>query len=210
MTTVINLPTVPFAQCDFDPVRPSSVERMEGRRVEAQSTGTPYWVAKYRTGFLTREQSGFMAAFRTLCSDNGGVFAAYDIDRQKPLKYLGGFPAGFSGQGNVRSFINSRSVDIDTLPPFFELVPGDYLEIRRTLLVRSLHLVTEHVIASAAGRATVNFNYPIDLQHFKVPSSVHFEQASCLMQIDAGSWSATKSMQDRPVSFSATEVFFYE
>lgn len=210
MVDIIALPSVPFAQCDFDPVRPSNTERMEGRRVESQSTGTPYWIAKYRTGFLTRDQSGLMAAFRTLCSDNGGVFAAYDIDRQKPFKYLGGFPAGFNGQGNVRSFINSLSVDVDGLPANFELVPGDYLEIRRTLLVRSLHLVTQPVIASAAGRATVNFNYPIDLQHFKVPCSVHFERASCLMQIDPGSWSASKSMQDRPVSFSATEMFFYE
>lgn len=210
MVDIVELPAVPFAQCDFDPIRPSSTERMEGRRVESQSTGTPYWTASYKTGFLTREQAGRMAAFQMLCGDNGGVFRAYDIDRQRPLMYLAGFPSGFSGNATVRGFNNSRSVEVGSLPAAFQLVVGDYLEIRKTALVRSLHRITALSTASASGVATIRFDYPIDLQHFRVPCTAHFEQASCLMQIDPGSFSAPKSMADRAVSFTATEMFFYE
>jgi hypothetical protein len=210
MVAVVNLPSVPFSQCEFDPIRPSSTERMDGRRVEAQSTGTPYWVAKYRTDFLDREQAGLMTAFQMKCSDNGGFFLGYDIDRQKPLKYLGGFPAGFAGLANVRSFISSVSAELQDLPAGFQLVEGDYLEFRRSTFVRSLHRILAATTASAAGRATVQFSYPVDLQHFVVPCVVNFYQASCLMQIDAGSWSAPRSMADRNVSFSATEMFYYE
>lgn len=207
---LVNLPAVPFAQCEFDAIRPSSSERMEGRRVEGQSTGTPYWVAKYRTDFLTREQSGQMASFRMKCSDNGGFFLGYDIDRQRPLKYLGGFPAGFNGDANVRSFINTRSAELQDLPPLFQLVEGDYVEFRRSNLLRSLHTIAAPVTGTAAGRATIQFDYPIDLQHFAVPCTVHFHRASCLMQIDPGSWSAPRAMADRNVSFTATEMFYYE
>lgn len=210
MVDIVELPAVPFAQCEFDPVRPSSTERMEGRRVESQSTGTPYWTASYKTDFLTREQAGLLAAFQMLSGDNGGVFRAYDVDRQRPLKYLGGFPAGFNGNATVRGFNNSRSVEAGGLPSGFQLVAGDYLEIRKSTLVRSLHRVTAAATASAAGIATIKFDYPIDLQHFTVPCTVHFERASCLMQIDPGSFSAPKSMADRTVSFTATEMFFYE
>lgn len=208
MVDIVELPSVPFSQCEFDPVRPSSSERMEGRRVEGQSFGTPYWGAKYKTDFLTREQSGIMSAFRTLCGDDGGVFRAYDVDRQRPLRYLGGFPVGFNGSGSVRSFLNTTSADIESLFSGFELCPGDYIEFRMSALVRSLHVITKPAIANAAGRMTVEFKYPIDLQHFKLPCTVHFEQASCLMQIDPGSWSAPKSMADRSVSFTATEMFY--
>lgn len=208
MTTIINLPDVPFAACEFDPIRPTSTERMEGRRVESQATGTPYWVAKYRTDFLTREKAGLMSAFKTKAGDNGGLFLAFDIDRQKPLRYLGGFPGGFAGEANVRSFINSRSAELQDLPGVFELVPGDYVEFRRSSLLRSLHYITAPAVASSAGRVTIEFEYPIDLQHFSVPCVVNFHRASCLMQIDPGSWSAPKAMADRNVSFSATEMFF--
>lgn len=210
MVTVVNLPAVPFAQCEFDPIRPSSSERMEGRRVEGQSTGTPYWVAKYRTDFLTREQAGLMAAFRMECSDNGGLFLAYDIDHQRPLKYLGGFPVGFTGNATVRSFINSLSVEVQDLPAGFQLVKGDYVELRRSTSLRSLHIVTAAATANAAGVVSLSIKYPVDLEYFKTPCTAHFYQAACLMQIDPGSWSAPKSMADRNVSFTATEMFFDE
>lgn len=164
MVDIVELPTVPFAQCEFDPIRPSSTERMEGRRVESQSTGTPYWVAKYKTDFLTREKAGLMSAFQMLCGDNGGVFRAFDVDRQRPLKYLGGFPSGFNGNATVRGFNNSRSVEVGSLPSGLQFVVGDYLEIRKTALVRSLHRITAAATASASGVATIKFDYPIDLQ----------------------------------------------
>jgi hypothetical protein len=215
MTTPISLPNVPFVSCDFNPVRPRAIERMEGRRTESQSAGTPYWTASYKTTFLSESDMGIMDAFMMQAGDDGETFLGYDVFRPRPIlmdtkvplsgtKAVGG---SFNGTAALQEITDSRTIVVEGLPAGFKLSPGDYVEIRMSALLRSLHRIMASATANSGGVVTLSIKYGLDLQHFTTEAVVNFEKPSCLMQIDPGSFSGTKSWSDRRPSFSATEVF---
>lgn len=209
------LPNLPYADCEFDPVQPWDTNRMEGRRTESVGSITPYWVAKYRFDFLRREYLGIVDAFMMRVGGNGGTFIAYDVSRPRPIahdtgKPLTGTRAGggsFDGTANLKTIVNSREIVVDDLPANFKLSRGDYVEIRQSSLVRSLHRIIVDSQADGDGEVTLPILYGLDTQNFTTAATVHFEKASCLMQIDPGSWSASKAMSARTPSFTATEMF---
>lgn len=215
MVSPISLPNLPYADCEFDPVQPWDTNRMEGRRTESVGGVTPYWVAKYRFDFLRREHLGMVDAFMMRVGGDGGTFAAYDVSRPRPIahdtgKTLTGTRAGggaFDGTAVLEDILSSREVVVAGLPAFFQLSRGDYIEIRQATLVRSLHRIIEDQSANGSGRVTLPIRYGLDTGVFTTDATVRFEKASCLMQIDAGSWSASKAMSARTPSFTATEVF---
>jgi hypothetical protein len=216
MANPINLPAIHFASCEFDPVRPRDTNRMEGRRTESQSFGTPYWVAKYTTPWMETEDFGLMDAFMMSAGDDGETFLAYDAFRPRPIlqdnhKPLSGTKAAggaFNGDAVLQTIVSALMITVSGLPAGFKLSPGDYVEIRKSLTVRSLHRVSAFATSNGSGNCTFPIKYALDLQTFTLPCTVHFEKPSCIMQIDPGSWSASKSWESRSVSFSATEVFF--
>lgn len=216
MVTVVSLPAVGFTQCDFDPVRPRDTNRMENRRTEAQSFGTPYWVAKYTAARMTYQEFGLLDAFMMSAGDDGEVFTAYDVFRPRPILMDTGVPlsgtkaagGAFNGDGVLQSITNALTITISGLPAGFQLSPGDYVEVRKSASIRSLHRIKTAATANSSGVVTLSIKYALDLQNFTLPCTVHFEKPSCLMQIDPGSWSGSKSWASRSPSFSATEVFF--
>lgn len=216
MATLITLPPVKFVECDFKPVRPRDTNRMEGRRTEAQTFGTPYWTAAYRAGALTPTQEGLIRAFMMQAGDDGEVFAGYDAWRPRPVamdlgRPLSGTKAGggaFNGDAVLNSIPSSTLIAVGGLPASFKLSPGDYVEIRKSPTIRSLHLVSAAATANGSGICTFPIKYALDLQTFTLPCTVHFEKAACIMQMDPGSYSGPKSWASREPSFSATEVFF--
>lgn len=216
MASPLVLPQVGYTSCKFDPLRPRDVERMEGRFTEAQTFGTPFWKATYKTGWLRYDQYGLMDAFMMTAGDDGETFIAYDAFRPRPIKYdqyvpLSGTKASggaFNGDAVLRSIIDSRNIVVDGLPAAFQLSVGDYVEVRKSPTVRSLHRITAAATSNGSGVVTLSIKYGLDTGIFTLPCTVHFEKPSCLMQIDPGSVSAPKSWEDRGFSFSATEVFF--
>lgn len=217
MADPINLPAIPWAEVNLTPVSPANVSMMEGRRSEVMASLTPYWVASYKTGTLTREQSGLFDAFLMKADARGGfTFLAYDPWRPRPIamdtgKPLSGTKSGggaFTGQAVLQTISNSRQVVIAGLPAGFKLLPGDYIEFRKSLLIRSMHRVMEPATATNFGVVTVSILYGLDTQIFTTSAAVHFEKPCTVMMMDPGSSSAPKSLNNREISFSATEVFF--
>ncbi len=218
MIDPIQLPLVDFTSCTFDPIQPRDVERMEGRFTEAQNFGTPYWVASYTTGWLEQEQYGLMDAFMMQANNSGQTFLAYDPFRPRPIFYnadfkpLSGVKAGgggsFNGDANLSVITNPTTISVNGLPAGFRLLPGDYIEIRKSPTLRSLHRIMTAATADASGLVALTIRYPLDTETFTLPCTVHLEKPACLMQIDPGSVSAPKSWENRGFTFSATEVFF--
>lgn len=368
MATLITLPSAKFVECDFKPIRPRDTNRMESRKTESQTFGTPYWTASYRLGALTDVEQGLMRAFMMQAGDDGEIFAAYDAMRPRPVAYADGnyFPgenfsnllvnpgfesgaltpwvnvtgasvvtgsghsgtkmclldkgatgigagtqrqivqvvdgivpgkqyqlsawlnsggsvatAGaslsiewrnaanavissstvvanvgygaswasvggaavapigavraltyallgttgalqtlllddlsfsrwetFVGNATLQSITNALNIVVSGVPAGFKLSLGDYVEIRKTPTVRSLHLITAAATANSSGVVTLSIKYALDLQTFTLPCTVHFEKPCCTMQIDPGSWQGPKSWAAREPSFSATEVFY--
>ncbi len=217
MPDPISIPLVDFASCTFDPVQPRSLDRMEGRFTEGQTFGTPYWVASYTTGWLEQDQYGLMDAFMMQASDSGQAFLAYDPFRPRPVTYnkqfqpLSGTKAAggvFNGDAVLSQIGSPTSITVSGLPAAFRLLPGDYVEIRKSPTLRSLHRIMAPATANASGVVTLTIRYPLDIGVFKLPCTAHFEKPSCLMQLDPGSVSAPKSWGDRGFNFTATEVFF--
>lgn len=218
MATPINLPAVKWLECNFDPQRPRATDRMEGRRTEGQTVGTPWWAATYKTGWLQEAEMGALDAFMMQAGDDGETFLGYDIFRPRPILMdakvpLSGTKAGggtFNGTATLNSITNSRTVVVGGLPAGFKLSAGDYIEFRMSALLRSLHRIMAAATANSSGVVTLSIKYGLDTQHFTTAAVVNFEKAACIMQIDPGSYSGTKSWQARQPSFSATEVFIYE
>lgn len=203
----------------FDPIRPARSNQMRGRRTERLLQGAPYWIASYQTVHVTYEDFGLMDAFR-MQMDGGGVFRAYDPMRARPIahdkhdgKPLSGTKASggaFNGQAALVEIISATKVRVGGLPAGFQMSVGDYLSFIMATLVVSLHRVTVAAAADSSGVVTLDILHPLDTQHFTTASVVHFEKPFCLMQVDPASWGMGKPVSgERPVSFSAQEVFFY-
>lgn len=216
MADPINLPDIiGWRQVSFDPVRPRNTDRMEGRRTEADSFGTPYWTGAWEAGWLEPRDYGKMDAFMMSAGDDGETFLGYDEFRPRPIRMdtgspLSGTVAGggaFTGQGTLNTITNSRTVIVGDLPAGFLLSRGDYIEFRMSAFLRSLHRIQADATANGSGVVTLSIKYGLDTQHFTTAAVVNFEKAACVMQIDPGSYSGVKSWTSRSPSFSATEVF---
>ncbi|SDP92531.1 hypothetical protein SAMN05428967_4475 [Phyllobacterium sp. YR620] len=216
MVTVVNLPNVGYRSCKFHPIQPRDTGRMEGRRTESQKFGTPYWVGTWETTALELPAFGLVEAFEMAAGDNGEVFAAYDASRPRPVLQDSGSPLSgvkalggvFNGDAVLQSISNPLLIAVSGLPALFKLSVGDYVEVRKSPTVRSLHRIQANATANESGVVSLPIRYALDLQTFTLPCTVHFEKPSCLMQIDPGSYEARKELVYREASWSATEVFF--
>ncbi len=214
MPTLILLPDVIYSQVDFDPVRIRNSNQMEGRRTETEISGTPYWTGRFSAEKLTTREAALFDAFAMDALD-GDVIAGYDAHRPRPIAYQGSQPlsgvkaggGAFNGDAVLQSIGDSRTITVSGLPAGFQLSRGDYVEIRKSVLKRSLHLIRADAVANAGGIVTLSIRFGLDLQNFTLPCTAHFEKAACIMEIDAGSYSLPKSWPNYTASFSLTEVF---
>lgn len=214
MATLITLPPVIYSQVSFDPIRPRDTSMMEGRRSEAQFFGTPYWVASYAAARLTTVEAAQFDALRMELED-GAYLLAHDAHRPRPIIYQGSAPlsgtkaagGAFNGDGALQSITNSRQISVSGLPAGFQLSRGDYIEIRKSENVRSLHRIMANAVANSSGIVTLSIRYGLDLGIFTLPCTVHFEKSSCIMELDPGSFSLPKSWPNYSVTFTATEFF---
>ena len=216
MPDLIMLPNVVYGQSIFfDPIRTRSTSLMLGRRTETLFRGTPYWVATYAAGNLTTAEAALFDAFNMISSD-GGVFAAYDPHRPRPIAYQGSNPlsgvkaggGAFNGDAVLQAITNPLAIVVGGLPAGFTLSPGDYVEVRKAPLVRSLHRIMAPTTASGAGVVTLAIRFALDTQHFAAGNTVHFEEPACIMEMDEGSYSLPKSWPNYNVQFTATEKFY--
>ena len=215
MPDLITLPGVVYGpSISFDPLRTRSTSRMLGRKTETLFRGTPYWVATYAASKLTTNEVSLFDAFNMLASD-GGVFAGYDPHRPRPIAYAGaplaGVKAGggaFNGDAVLQSITNPKAIVVNGLPAGFTLSVGDYVEVRKSPLVRSLHRITAPAEANGAGVVTLAIRFALDTQTFAAGNTVHFEKSACIMEMDEGSFSLPKAWPVSNVQFTATELFF--
>ncbi|KQU79814.1 hypothetical protein ASD00_35990 [Ensifer sp. Root31] len=215
MATLYELPALFFDDCEFDPVQPRNIDQMEGRRTEGQTFGTPFWRANYKFSFLKRLQLGVVDGWIMDVQSSASFFIGYDIARPRPMlhdtgKPLSGVKAGggaFVGDAVLQSVANPSTIVVSGLPAGFALSIGDYVEIRKSTYVRSLHRIRSPAVANGAGVVTLSIRFHLDTQNFALPCTVHFEKPGCIMQVDAGTWSSSKAMGARTPTFSATEVF---
>ncbi len=216
--TIIALPAVGWRSVKFDPTVPRDSERMEGRRTEGQRFGTPWWQALYTSTALTLDDFGLAEAFMMQAGDNGEVFRAYDAGRARPILHdnanhdpLSGTRAGggaFDGTATLGGITSSREVFVTHLPAYFQFRAGDYVEFAMSESLISLHRIIEDAQAGPGGTVTLKFRYGLDTENFTPAATVNFEKPSCLMQIDPGSYNASKELIGRSFSFAAQEVFF--
>ncbi|WP_048648943.1 hypothetical protein [Nitratireductor soli] len=214
MTTIIDMPGVLMDDVSFRPFSPVLVDRMEGRRTETLRRPTNWWIASWRTVQLTAEELGRMDAWSTVASD-GALFRAFDVRRPRPMaedtgQPLSGARAGggaFDGTATIIEIgADRRSVTIGGLPANFQLKASDYVELRMSALLVSLHWAVADVQASAAGVAVLPIRYGIDAA-FTTAATVNFEKPACLMQLDPSSYESGMAGTVRQASFSAQEVF---
>ncbi len=212
--TIVSLPGITYSQSNMRPVRPGDVNQMEGRRTESHVFGTPYWTLQLTAEKLTTTEAALMDAFE-MDAEDGCLIAAYDPHRPRPIAYQGSQPlsgvkaggGAFNGDAVLQSITDPLTIVVDGLPAGFVLSAGDYVEIRKSTYVRSLHRIRSGAVASGAGVVTLPIRFFLDVQVFTLPCTVRFEKPTCLMAIDKGSFSAPKSWPNYTASFSATEVF---
>lgn len=216
MTTPLPLPSgIKFEEYIFRPVRPRDVSRMVGRRTEAADFGTPYHTLSAATVWLEDEQYDEMEAWLADVTDGGGLFLAYDVFRPRPRAYglepLSGTRHGggaFDGTATLTTVTSAREVVVSNLPTSFAINRMARIGFRRSALVRSLHSVSETVVA-ANGVATVKFRYGLDPMFVPSGTTVDFEKPACVMMLDPN-FDPPKAWNGRRVSFTAEEVFFSE
>jgi hypothetical protein len=211
---IIPLPNVIYSQSSMRPVRPGDVNQMEGRRTESHVFGTPYWTLQLTAEKLTTTEAALLDAFE-MDAEDGCLLAAHDPHRPRPIAYQGGQPlsgvkaggGAFNGDAVLESITDPLTIVVNGLPAGFILSPGDYVEVRKSPYVRSLHRIHIAAVASGAGVVTLSIRFFLDTQAFTLPCMVRFEKPTCLMTIDKGSFSSVKTWPNYNASFAATEVF---
>lgn len=209
----IALPEIGFTSTRFDPIVTKDVSYMEGRRSEAMVSMTPYWVASYSTPTPHLSHLGEADAFM-MDIEAGETFRAFDTTRPRPLDYLKGPLSGARAGGGPfdgTATITSRtvnSVTVSGLPANFQFRVSDYVEVRKSATLLSLHRLRSDVQASVGGVATLPIRMNLDVGVFTLPLVANFEKPAFLAQIDSGSWSISRQKTARGIAFSATEVFF--
>lgn len=218
MPTIIDLPAIAgWEDIEFDPVSVRYTDRMEGRRTESVAAGSHWWRARYVAAFQSDRDFGLMDAFMMRAGDSGEVFRAHDVFRPRPIEWsrqhgnqpLSG-PRAAGGTFDGTATITARtatSLIVSGLPANFQFRAGDYVEVRKGPSLISLHRITQDAQATSAGTVTLAIRHTLDTGIFTLPLTANFEKASCLMQIDPGSWSGSKSWGARRPSFTAQEVF---
>lgn len=201
---VVALPNCHLITTVFDPIRPANVARSEGRRTERRIAYEAYWVAEWQADAIKLEQMGEIDAFLMKIED-GDYIEAYDTTRPRPMAYLSGQPGAFNGIGALTG-LSARSLSLTGFPASYEFRVGDYIEVRQSTLVRSLHRVTANVTLGVGGTGVVPILHPINVQVFTTAATVHVEKASCLMQVD-GRPSLGRRKGARRQIFGAVECF---
>jgi hypothetical protein len=212
--TIVSLPDVIYSQANMRPVRPGDVNQMEGRRTESRVFGAPYWTLQLTAEKLTTGEAALFDAFE-MDAEDGCLIAAHDPHRPRPIAYQGSQPlsgvkaggGAFDGDAVLQSITDPLTIVVSGLPAGFVLSPGDYVEVRKSEYVRSLHRIRSGAVANGAGVVTLSIRFFLDTQAFTVPCAVRFEKPTCLMTIDKGSLSAVRTWPNYNASFSATEVF---
>lgn len=212
----IDMPTFPGFNLlteRFDPVVTKDVSYMEGRRSESMISMTPYWVASYSTPTPHLAHIGLADAFM-MDIGAGETFRAFDTTRPRPLEHLKGPLSGTRAGGGAfdgTATITARtvnSVTVSGLPANFQFRASDYVEVRKSETLVSLHRIRSDVQASAGGVVTLPIRMNLDVGVFTLPLTANFEKPAFLAQIDGGSWSVSRQKTARGIAFSATEVFF--
>ena len=217
MTNPITLPAIEgYEQSRLIPRQPKNIARMEGRRSEEENTATFWWEAQYRTPYLTAEEIAIVDSWLVQMASGGSTFLAYDFFRPRPrlmdtgsalsgTKAVGG---SFNGTANLSIVTSSTRLVIDDLPAGFIVSTGDWLEVNKSALVRSLHLVTVGATSNAGGTITIDIKPALDTNAFTaIACSVQFEKPSCVM-IVLGNPSVGRGRGDRVLDFKAQEVFY--
>lgn len=205
-TPVLEMLTAGIEQVSFDLIVSRNANRMEGRRTEARTFGTPYWQASYSLGYQNPEGMGRAEAWMRKLMTRGGVFKAYDVFRPRPIEF-GNTPLTWTP--DLTSITNNgRTVAISGVAANAQFREGDYVAFKMSDLVVSLHSVSDDVKANGSGVVSLTIDPPLDTEHFTATAVPIFEKPYCLMQ--PSDWSASKSWSSRNPSFSAQEVFFYE
>lgn len=197
MVNQLTIPLVPYASCEFDVV----------------TFAAPYWTANFASSYLEAVECGLMDAF-LLRAINEERFLAYDAFRPRPIVYGADFsplaiPVGggklFTGDATMGAGSYGYSIIAEGLPPAFQLSVGDYVEVRQSNEIRSLHRIVESVFAGANGRAVLNVRYGLVHRNLSGPCTLHFEKPSCWMSLTPGSAQSSRSWENRTSSFSARE-----
>jgi hypothetical protein len=213
--TPIDLPALSFTEFDMRPVVTKTVGAMIGRTTETAEFGTTYWrLFAARTGYLSLNQVDDLSAFLLACSRGGATFSCYDYFRQRPRAYgntpLSGTKAiggAFNGSAVLQTVTNSRTIVVSGLPANFVVNRGCLVEVRKSLLTRSLHMVMANATASAGGIVTLTIDVPLNTTVFTtLNSTIQFERPACLMLLNP-EYQLPKAINERFLSFDAIEVF---
>lgn len=202
---IYDLPSLGFEQVSFDLIVQRAVNRMLGRRTETLIQGTPYWQAEYQLVWQSERGFGQADAWIRKVLSRGGVFKAYDVFRPRPIE-AGAVPLTWTP--TLTTITDAHTIVVSDVANDFQFREGDYVCLKMSNLVVSLHSLSADAKANGTGVVTLSIDPALDTQHFTTSAVPIFEKPYCMMQ--PSDWTAVKSWSSRNPSFSAQEVFFYE
>jgi hypothetical protein len=206
-----DFPTKSFKSCDFKLMRSDAVNRSYGGRVDAMELTDPYWQMTATTSVLLPPQRALWRAWNASLKGSTKTFYAFDPDTRYPQNYgasvLNLMRAGggsFDGTCTLTATTTS-SLSLSTLPANYSVAVGDYVSIQMSIGTRSLHIVTEPIVASAGGVVTVSVEPPVRTGAI-LSAFVQLVEAKCLMVMAPQSFSSPASEYSSPISFQGVQV----
>lgn len=169
----------------FPPAPMLEVTPLRSGRQISKNLGPTLWRPRYESAPLTPAQAGVVRAlYDTLTSVE--EFYAYDLLREYPLAYAGGWGGltvggnPFNGLGSLADVAsNNKEIDIVNLPAGFVLSPGDYLAFTFSTSLRALHRVVAAKTANGSGEISDVEVRPHVRPGWAVSADVSFYRPSC-------------------------------
>lgn len=216
------LPSTRIASVSFEHEPQEAVSSEQGGKLFSTKLGPALWEARYATTPRNEEEYSLWRAWLDSLDGAGKEFFAYDVRRPMPWRYRRGFvDAGgapltravsggaFDGTSTAwtpneaRDEIEIGGATGQQLPVGFNLIPGDYIELRKGTF-RSLHRAIDDANTGGDGVGTWTIR-PFIHPQVPVDCTVNLIKASCRMVV-------TKRQRDaehiaRNVSFEAVQNF---
>lgn len=199
------------AGMSFPPAPMIEITPLRSGRQISKDVGPTLWRPKFSSTQLDPARAGEVRAWHdTLLSVE--EFYAYDVMRQYPLAYAGGWGSllvdgsPFNGTGKIADVeSNNREIDLEDLPNGFVLSPGDYLSFDYSTDLRALHRVSAAATANGSGEVTVEVR-PHIRPGWEDGAVVSFYRASCRAIILPGTYSEQTEAPDfTTISFEAIQ-----
>lgn len=210
MTTYpLALPSYAATDTDFQLTNVDSNNTLTSGQGFSTEIGSPFWNVTINLRNMANREEGYWDAFFDKLRGTKKSFLMYDANRPNPidcpsplaLNKAGG--GAFPGYGDIVSFTDVRTVNVQHMPANLQLRAGDYISFVESSRY-SLHRVSDDCLGDGGGVITIPYEPWLNTDFFDTSAKLWIYHPMGEFILKLGSTpNRARNIEAKPVSFAA-------